>query len=55
MISKNAVPYFLSEIFEMDVMLKFYNVIVEYAAFLSSKDNDLICLDLINIPHYHSS
>lgn len=54
-ISKNAMPYFISEIFEMDVMLKFYNVIAEYTAFFSSKYSDLFYLDLINIPYYHTS
>lgn len=31
------------------------DIIIEYTSFLSSKYNDLIYLDLINIPWYHSS
>lgn len=54
-ISKNPMPYFISEIFEMDGMLKFYNVIAKYTAFLSSKYSDLFYLNLMNIPYYHSS
>lgn len=54
-ISKKAMPSFICEIFEMDDMLKFYNIIAKYTAFLSSKYSDLFYLNLINIPYYHSS
>lgn len=46
--------YFISEIFEMDVMLKVY-VIAKDTAFLSTKYSDLFYRNLINIPYYHSS
>ena len=54
LVPETVMTYFTSRMpVMMYIMLKFVYAIVIYTSFLGSKCNDLIYLDLINIPQYY--